>query len=46
MVLFKTEDIGKFITRIEFLENIELRFPIIWQSFYDGTTFSILVGKE
>lgn len=45
MVLFKTDNPILFIQKIELLESLE-DYKIIWQSFYDGIYFKILVDKN
>jgi len=47
MIFFKTKEISKFTSKIILLESLEDKFPITWQSFYDGEYLSILVyGDE
>lgn len=46
MVLYKTKEISKFADKIIMLESLATRFPITWQSFFDGEYLSILVGKD
>lgn len=44
MVLYKTKDLLTFVNKITFLEPFE-DYGVIWQSFYDGIYFSILVDE-
>lgn len=46
MVLFKTTNPVTFVCKIQFLEDLQLKYKIDWQSFYDGEYFSILVNRE